>query len=101
MQKFVKSFRHKFSFVVGSQGFDLHVGLILHQGLVCLEFVKTPLLSLSKGKHDFFFEKLSMKVTKYHAPPRDVVCIDPHTSLCTSSKSLEALVGSSLGKDVL
>jgi hypothetical protein len=40
MQEVVKLFGHKFSFVVGLQGFDLHAGLILHQGLVCLEFVK-------------------------------------------------------------
>jgi len=39
-------------------------------------------------------EKSSMKVTKYHAPPRDMVFIGPHTSLCTSSKSLEALLAS-------
>ncbi len=39
-----------------------------------------------------------MKVTKYRAPPRDVVFIGPHTSLCTSSKSLEALLASPLGK---
>jgi hypothetical protein len=40
MQEVVELFGHKFSSVVESQGFDLHVGLILHQGLVCLEFVK-------------------------------------------------------------
>ncbi len=40
MQEVVKLFGQKFSSVVGSQGFDLHVGLIFHQGLVCLEFVK-------------------------------------------------------------
>ncbi len=33
-----------------------------------------------------------MKVTKYRAPPRDVIFIGMHTSLCTSSKSLEALL---------
>ncbi len=48
-----------------------------------------------------FVKKSSMKVTKYHAPPRDVVFISLHTLLCTSSKSLEALVASSLGKNVL
>ncbi len=42
-----------------------------------------------------------MKVTKYRVPPQDVVFIGLDTSLCTSSKSFEALVASTLGKNVL
>ncbi len=40
-------------------------------------------------------------MTKYRVPPWNVILIGSHTSLCTSSKSLEALVTSSLRKDVL
>lgn len=35
-----------------------------------------------------FFEKLSMKVTKYLAPPTDVVFMGPYTFKCTISKGL-------------
>jgi hypothetical protein len=37
------------------QGFDLHVGLIIHQGFVCLEFVK----HLS-----FHFQKVNMSFSR-------------------------------------
>jgi hypothetical protein len=33
MQRVVKLFGHKFSSVVGSQGFDFHASLIFHLGL--------------------------------------------------------------------
>ncbi len=50
----VINFGHKFSSVVGLQGFDLHAGLILHQGFVCLEF-----------KHlSFRFQKLNMSFSR-------------------------------------
>ncbi len=42
-----------------------------------------------------------MKVTKYCAPPQDVVFINLHTLIYITSKSFEALVASYLGKDVL
>jgi hypothetical protein len=50
----VKLFGHKFSSVVGLQGFDLHAGLILHQGLVCLEFVKHFSFRFQKVNMSFF-----------------------------------------------
>ncbi len=55
MQEVVKLFGHKFSSVVGSQGFDLHAGLIFHQGLICLEFIK----HLS-----FRFQKVNMSFSR-------------------------------------
>jgi hypothetical protein len=55
MQEVVKLFGHKFSSVVESEGFDLHANLILHQDLVCFEFVK----HLS-----FRFQKVNMSFSR-------------------------------------
>ncbi len=54
-QKLIKLVRHRFSSIVRLQGFDLHTGLIFHQGLICLEFVK----HLS-----FCFQKVNMSFSQ-------------------------------------
>jgi hypothetical protein len=48
-----------------------------------------------------FFQKVIDEGDKDRAPPRDVVFIGLHTSICMSSQSLETLVASSLRKNVL
>jgi hypothetical protein len=40
-----------------------------------------------------------MKVTKYFAPPMDVVRMGPHTSECTISKGFVAHLAPSVGND--
>jgi len=54
MQKVIKLFGHKFSSIVKSQGFDPHAGLIIHQGFVCLEFVKHLSFHFQKVNMSFF-----------------------------------------------
>jgi len=49
------NFLDNFSFVVGSQGLDLHAGFIMHQCLVCIQFVK----HLS-----FRFQKLNTNISQ-------------------------------------
>ncbi len=75
--------------------------------ILCFDYVSTSALnSLNFSKHsplDFnkythtFLEKSSMYVTKYFAPPKDVVFMGPHTSECTISKGLVAHIPPSLG----
>ncbi len=55
MKKVIKFFAQKFSSVVGSQGFDLHASLILHQGFVCLEFFE---------HFSFCFQKVNMSFSR-------------------------------------
>jgi hypothetical protein len=55
MRKVIKRFGHKFSSIVGTQGFDFHADLILHQGLVCLEFVE---------QFSFRFQKVNMSFSR-------------------------------------
>ncbi len=75
--------------------------------ILCFDCVSTSALnSLNFSKHsplDFnkytrtFLEKSSMYVTKYFAPPKDVVFMGLHTSECTISKGLVARIPPSLG----
>ncbi len=61
-----------------------------------LNFSKHSPLNFNKYTHTFL-EKSSMYVTKYLAPPKDVVLMGPHTFECTMSKGLVARIPSSLG----
>ena len=61
-----------------------------------LNLANTSLLDLSTYTQ-ILREKSSMKVRKYLAPPMDGVFIGPHTSECTSSKTLVARVPPSVG----
>jgi len=77
MKKIVKLFASKFSFVVKFQGFDLHVGLIFHQGLVCLELIKHLSFCFQKVNMNFF-RKVPIKVTKY-VLPHEIWSLSVHT----------------------
>ncbi len=61
-----------------------------------LNFSKHSPLDFNKYTHTFL-EKSTMYVTKYLAPPKDVVLMGPHTSACTISKGLVARIPPSLG----
>ncbi len=61
-----------------------------------LNFSKHSPLDFNKYTH-IFLEKSSMYVTKYLAPPKDVVLMGSHTSECTISRGLVARIPPSLG----
>ena len=63
-----------------------------------LNLIKHLSLAFNTYNHTFL-EKLSMKVTKYFAPPMDVVRMGPHTSECTISKGFVARLVLSVGND--